>query len=127
MKKYIMTAKVTVTTKFDVWANDEQSARKKADDELSLSPMDLESFDFELDSHSIPGVEQVLSLSEDAQSFMQELCERHGQEVSEKDSYRIVDELGAAGLLHTPEGGVTRLSTTGIFICEDLQTKKEKE
>lgn len=127
MKKYIMTAKVTVTTKFDVWANDEQSARKKADDELSLSPVDLESFNFELDSYSISGVETALALSEDAQFFIQELCDRHRQRISENDSDRIVDELGAAGLLHTPEGGVTRLSTTGIFLCEDLQTKKEKE
>lgn len=126
MKKYIVAAKVTVTTKYDVWASDEQTARQKATDELLLAPNDLASFDFELDSHSIAGVEQVLVISEDAQAFMQELCDRHRQEISENDSDRIVDELGAAGLLHTPEGGVTRLSTAGIFLCEDLQTKKEK-
>lgn len=111
-----------------VWAKNEEEARGQITDTANRSAFEelhpLATF-VALDRHSIQDVKEEVSLSDEAMSFIGKLTDRHFEELREDDNDTVVDELREAGLLYTPDNGITRLATEGIFIYEDSQKEKE--
>ncbi len=103
----------------EVWAKNEEEARKQARIRLVEGvPVEELQRVYSLDINS---VKEEMSLSDEAMCFIGKLTKRHLEELREDDNDDLVDELREAGLLHTPPNGITRLATEGIFIYEDSQ------